>query len=97
MDSLQAPILLTCSVCLPLKRDSQTMTPQTLTVELKNSMALKLLKNLESLKVIKILGSTDSASKPELASTMQGSITAEQADAMHKELGKMRGEWERDI
>ena len=74
-----------------------TMIPHTLTVELRSSMALKLLKNLESLDVIKILSRPVPTASPDLATRLMGSITAEEADAMHKELGQMRGEWERDI
>jgi hypothetical protein len=73
------------------------MRPETLTIELTNSTAIKLLENLERLNVIRILRKRKRTAPADLASRMQGSITDKQADALHSQLEKMRGEWERDF
>jgi hypothetical protein len=73
------------------------MRPETLTIELTNSTAIKLLENLERLNIIRILRRRTKAAPADLATRMQGSITEVQADELHRQLEKMRGEWERDF
>jgi hypothetical protein len=73
------------------------MATQTLTIELKNNLALKLLEDLENLNVIRILKKPKVAKSSDLASRMAVSLSGEQADEMQRELERMRSEWERDI
>jgi hypothetical protein len=73
------------------------MRPETLTIELTNSTAIKLLENLERMNIIRILRKRKKTASADLATRMQGSITETQADALHSQLEKMRGEWERDF
>lgn len=73
------------------------MRPQTLTIELKNSMAIRLLENLEHLNVIKILRKRRKTAQGDLAARMQGSITEAQADDLQRQLENMRQGWEREF
>ena len=68
----------------------------TLTIKIKNNKALKLIQDLESLNLIQVI-SSNSEKPVKLSSLMAGSITDEQAKAMHDELKQMRDEWQRDI
>ena len=70
---------------------------ETLTIKIKNSKALNLIHELEVLDLIQVIG-TDTKKKPvlKLSSSLSGSISAEQAISMHKELEQMRSEWERN-
>lgn len=73
---------------------SKISNMETVTVEIKNSKALKLPKDLEHLDIIRI---HQSAQKPEIkdkASKYRGSISAESADRLLKHVKKMRNEWE---
>jgi hypothetical protein len=70
----------------------------TLTIKIRDSKALKLIHDLESLNLIQVISSGDTkAPSKKLSATMSGSISKEQADSMQEELKKMRDEWERDI
>lgn len=71
---------------------------KTVTVEIKNEKALALLRNLESLQLLRILEDSPSKTKTKqkLSERFAGSISKERAEELQKELTKMRNEWERD-
>ena len=69
----------------------------TLTIKIKDSKALKLIQDLESLDLIQVISKKKQKPLEKLSAVMTGSITKEQADSMQKELKQMRSEWERDI
>jgi hypothetical protein len=68
-----------------------------MTIEVSDNKTLKLLKNLEELKLIRVLKGRAKAKSTKLSSRMAGSITASQAKNQDAELKKMRNEWERGI
>ena len=68
---------------------------ETLTIKIKDSKALKLIHDLADLNLIQVVTRTKK-SEVKLSSILSGSISAEQADNMHKELEQMRNEWERN-
>lgn len=66
------------------------------TIQINNSRALQLIKDLEALDLIKILpGKSDGKTKP--SDLLKGSISKEQANEWREELIKSRSEWERDF
>lgn len=68
----------------------------TITIKIKDSKALKLIHDLESLNLIQVVTEKTGASSKKLSLLLAGSISEEQADAMQKEVKNMRNEWERD-
>jgi hypothetical protein len=68
---------------------------KTVTVELKNNNALRLLKDLELANIIRVLDkekkTKDSA---KLSKTIRGSISKERAIELNKQLTQTRNEWE---
>lgn len=70
---------------------------ETLTIKIKDSKALKLIHDLEDLNLIQVVGSDIKKSATKLSAILKGSISAEEADTMQKELKQMRNEWERNI
>jgi hypothetical protein len=70
---------------------------QTLTIKINNSKAIKLIEDLESLKLIEVLKKSVVKEKgKKLSERLAGSITSKQADVMRSELQQMRNEWERN-
>jgi hypothetical protein len=69
---------------------------ETLTIKIKDSNALKLIRNLEALNVLEVINPEKKQSGLKLSERLSGSITPEQAEIMHKEIQQMRDEWERD-
>jgi len=71
---------------------------QTLTIKVNNARALKLIEDLEALNLIEVVKSAaKKGSKKKLSERLAGSISAEQAEDLRKQLTQMRNEWERDI
>lgn len=71
---------------------------QTLTIQINNAHALKLLEELEALNLIQVLKKTVSKeNSKKLSERLAGSINPEQAAIMRNELNQMRSEWDRDI
>jgi len=68
-----------------------------ITVEINDSKALKILKNLEELNLIKLLKDKTKSPSKKLSTRLAGSITRTQALKQDAELKKMRSEWERGI
>lgn len=67
----------------------------TIRVEIRHKNALQILKDLEMVKLIKILPSEDKAKS--ISKTLRGSLTKEKAEALGEQLKTMRGEWNRSI
>lgn len=70
---------------------------ETLTIKIKDHKALKLIRDLEDLNLIQVIGPVVKKSGVKLSDILSGSISAEQADKMQKEVKQMREEWERNI
>lgn len=68
-----------------------------LTIEVIDTKTLKLIEDLESMKLIRVLRGKAETNKKKLSERLAGSLSPLQAQAWNKELEKMRGEWERDI
>jgi hypothetical protein len=68
-----------------------------LTIEINNNKALKLIQDLEDMKLIKVLKGKAKGSKKKLSERLAGSISTGQAKELDKELKKIRSEWERGI
>ncbi len=69
---------------------------KTVTVELRNNNALRLLKDLELAKIIRIVD-RDKQEKTKLSSRLRGSISKERAKELNQQLKQIRNEWERNI
>ncbi|HOT15617.1 MAG TPA: hypothetical protein PK252_12730 [Bacteroidales bacterium] len=69
---------------------------KTVTVEIKNDIALKFLQNLESMHLIKLIEKKPVATKQKLSERFAGCLTKERADELQTELIQMRKEWERN-
>jgi hypothetical protein len=67
---------------------------KTLTVELKNSNALRLLKDLELANIIKLIYPDNEKKTTKLSSRLRGSISKERANELNIQLEQMRMEWE---
>ena len=71
---------------------------QTVTIEINNSHAARLLDELEAMRLIKVIKKMpQKGKKRKLSEKLAGSIDPKQARQMQKELTQMRNEWERDI
>lgn len=70
---------------------------ETLTIKIKDSKALKLIHDLEDLNLIQVMSTDITHEKTNLSNLLKGSLSAEEADILQKELTQMRNEWERDI
>ncbi|HCZ36055.1 MAG TPA: hypothetical protein DHV26_09035 [Cytophagales bacterium] len=68
-----------------------------LTIEIIDKKTLKLIADLESMKLIRVLKGKEKTNKKKLSERLAGSLSLLQAKAWNKELEKMRGEWQRDI
>lgn len=69
----------------------------TLTIKIRDSKALKLIRDLESLNLIQVIKENHGKTDKKLSKTLAGSISDQQAVSMQEELQKMRNEWQRDI
>ncbi len=71
---------------------------RTVTVELRNKNALRLLKDLELANIIRVLDKDIKAEKTKLSSKLRGAISKERAQELNEQLNQMRNEWNnRDI
>jgi hypothetical protein len=69
---------------------------KTITIEIKNDIALKFLHNLESMHVIRFVDNKPDVKKQKLSERFAGCISNERADELQTELIQMRKEWERN-
>ena len=70
---------------------------QTLTIRVDNPHAVRLIEELEALRLIEVVRDSLPTKKPKLSERLTGSITTEQADQMRNELQQSRNEWGRTI
>ena len=70
---------------------------RTVTVEIKNDAALKFLKDLELIHVIRLIDKSVKKSKNKLSDKFYGCISNETAEELQKQLTQMRDEWQRNI
>jgi hypothetical protein len=68
----------------------------TLTIKIKNRKAVRLIKELEGLDLIKIVSGTIAKKDRKLSQSMAGSLNKNQAAAYHKNVQNLKNEWERD-
>jgi hypothetical protein len=68
-----------------------------LIIEVIDKKTLKLIEDLESMKLIRVLRTKANTNTKKLSERLAGSLSPVQAKAWNKELEKMRGEWKRDI
>jgi hypothetical protein len=69
---------------------------ETLTIQLLNHKAFKLLKELEELHLIKMLENKNS-SNSKLSDRFEGKLSDEAADALRNHVKQVREEWDRNI
>ncbi|ASB48830.1 hypothetical protein [Alkalitalea saponilacus] len=69
---------------------------RTITVEIKNDIALTFLHNLKSMHVLRVIDDKTTTSKQKLSERFAGCLSKERTEEMQKELTQMRNEWERD-
>lgn len=69
---------------------------RTVTVEIKNDIALTLLRNLESMHILRVVEDKTAPDKPKLSERFAGCLSKERTDELQEELIQMRKEWERD-
>ena len=69
---------------------------KTVTVEIKNDIALAFLQNLESMHILRIVENKTYPVKQKLSERFSGCLSKERTEELQKELAKMRDEWERD-
>ncbi len=67
---------------------------RTVTVELRNNNALRLLKDLELANIIRVLDKDKKKEKTRLSASLRGAISKERAQELNKQLNQMRNEWE---
>jgi hypothetical protein len=69
---------------------------KTVTVEIKNDIALSFLHNLESMQILRVIENKTIKAKQKLSERFAGCLSKERAEELQKELTQMRNEWERD-
>lgn len=69
----------------------------TVTVELRNSNALRLLRDLELANIIRVVHKDKKRGIPKLSKSIRGAITKERAKELNEQLEKMRNEWDDKI
>ena len=67
---------------------------KTVTVELRNNNALRLLKDLELANIIRVLEDDINAEKTKLSARLRGAISKERAKELNTQLNQIRKEWE---
>ena len=71
---------------------------KTVTVELRSKNALRLLKDLELDKILRIIENKNSKEKIKISKSLRGSISKERAEELIEYINQSRKEWdERDI
>ena len=69
---------------------------KTVTVEIKNDIAMSFLHNLESMHIIRVIENNSDPAKQKLSERFAGCLSEERTDELQKELIQMRNEWERN-
>ncbi len=66
---------------------------KTVTVELRNNNALRLLKDLELANIIRVLDKGKKEEKTKLSASLRGAISKKRAKELNEQLNQMRNEW----
>jgi hypothetical protein len=69
---------------------------KTVTIEIKNEIALTFLKNLESMHILRVIESNTKPTTQKFSERFSGCLSEERTEELQKELTQMRNEWERD-
>ena len=69
---------------------------KTVTVEIKNDIALTILHNLESIHILRVIDDEATLVKQKLSERFAGCLSKERTEELQKELTQMRNEWERN-
>lgn len=69
---------------------------KTVTIEIKNDIAMSFLHNLENLDIIRVIESKIPPNSIKLSERFAGCLSEERTEELQKELAQMRNEWERD-
>jgi len=69
---------------------------KTVTIEIKNDIALTILHNLESIHILRVIDNETTLVKQKLSERFAGCLSKERTEELQKELSQMRNEWERD-
>lgn len=70
---------------------------KTVTIEIKNDLAMAILHNLENLHILRIIDSKAAPVKKKLSERFSGCLSEERSEELQNELNQMRNEWQRDI
>ena len=70
---------------------------KTVTIEIKKDIAMEFLKNLESMRVLRVIEENTTQSGQKLSERFAGSISKERSEELQKELTQMRKEWDREF
>jgi hypothetical protein len=65
----------------------------TMTIQIINAKAVKLLHELEELRLIKVLKENLTTAKPKLSDKYKGIISKEQGQSLNEHIKQMRSEW----
>jgi hypothetical protein len=68
---------------------------RTVTVELRNNNALRLLKDLELANIIRLVDTDEKKEKAKLSTTLRGAISKKRAHELTEQLNQMRNEWQK--
>jgi hypothetical protein len=68
---------------------------RTLTIEIKNDIAMSFLYNMESMDIIRVIENKTDPVKRKLSERFAGCLSVERTEELKKELAQMRNEWER--
>ncbi len=68
---------------------------KTITVEIKDEIAMSFLHNLESMNIIRVVENDIAPARQKLSDRFAGCLSNERVDELQKELIQMRSEWER--
>lgn len=65
----------------------------TMTIQITNAKAIRLLHELEELQLIKVLKENFTTAKPKLSDKYKGIISKEQGQSLKEHIKQMRSEW----
>jgi HAMP domain-containing protein len=69
---------------------------KTVTIEIKNDIAMSFLHNLESMDILRVIENKTVPGEQKLSERFAGCLSKERTEELQKELIQMRNEWERD-
>jgi len=69
---------------------------KTVTIEIKNDIAMSFLHNLESMDILRVIENKTDPGEKKLSERFAGCLSKERTEELQKELIQMRSEWERD-